>query len=233
MKLLCWNISHRTKEKTIHPVVFELVEFEKPDILILNEFVDGSSRSKLKSSLADCGLLHQQVSTKIGKHNQILIAARSPISPLALRSDAPNDVIKANLQLFDCGTLRIFAFRVPDFKQISLKREAWSYYLSEIDTQSPDLVIGDFNVGLTSKDQSLPLGLFNLGFLRADIPGFSYWTLAGAGTSIDHAFYRNIQVTDARYITEFKCKRIVGISAAFLSDHAPIALSLVSNRQSL
>jgi ABC-type Fe3+-hydroxamate transport system substrate-binding protein len=79
MKLLTWNVNHRTDEKPIPPPMAEAIISLKPDIIVLNEYVPGTSRENFLSDLKSNGFLDIKISPGPTGQNHILIAARTPL----------------------------------------------------------------------------------------------------------------------------------------------------------
>lgn len=82
MKLIAWNLGHRTRERRIRPEFVDAIRTLAPDVLVLNEYVHGPSRATLIRDLAALGL-ESLVSDRQGTNNQVLIASR----PIAERGD--------------------------------------------------------------------------------------------------------------------------------------------------
>jgi hypothetical protein len=80
MRVLSWNLGHQTHERPLKPVFRRAVRLVAPDVLVLNEYVDGRTRASMKAALAVGGLAHLAVSEAIRGENQILIASRYPVS---------------------------------------------------------------------------------------------------------------------------------------------------------
>jgi len=79
MKLLTWNINHRTNEKVIPPLMAEAIDSLEPDIIVLTEFVDGPSRKSFFSELKSFGFSDIKISPGPTGQNHILIAAKTPL----------------------------------------------------------------------------------------------------------------------------------------------------------
>ena len=55
MKLLTWNINHRTKEKSIPDHMAEAIASLSPDVIVLTEYVHSLSRKTFIEQLTDNG----------------------------------------------------------------------------------------------------------------------------------------------------------------------------------
>jgi hypothetical protein len=88
MKLVAWNLDHRTRERTIQDGVTAAVEKLAPDLLTLNEYVHGESSGSFLEALASIGLTHVLVLERVNTNNQVLIACRHPLFAGAIRGPA-------------------------------------------------------------------------------------------------------------------------------------------------
>lgn len=126
MKIISWNLNHRTLEKPIPATVIDSLQHLDADIVVLNEYVDGPSRAEFKDNLNGIGYGHLAVSTHYPKHNQVLIASRHAITEGDL--EAPNLTLPAksnflHVKLAD-QTLEVVGARPPAYKT---KRETEAY----------------------------------------------------------------------------------------------------------
>ena len=55
MKIASWNLNHRTIEKPLPPEAMTFFEAFDADLIALNEFVDGKSRSAFRAELDRMG----------------------------------------------------------------------------------------------------------------------------------------------------------------------------------
>ena len=62
MRIVAWNLNHRIREKPIPLEALRGIQSLAPDILVLNEFVDGKSRLPFKADLSASGFVHQAIS---------------------------------------------------------------------------------------------------------------------------------------------------------------------------
>jgi hypothetical protein len=74
-------MGHQTREAPIADALGEVLQELQPDVLVLNEFVDGTSRGDLRRTLERLEMPHIHVSRRIGRHNQVLIASRAAAVP--------------------------------------------------------------------------------------------------------------------------------------------------------
>lgn len=227
MKILCWNINHRTCEKSIHYSALDLIRLTSPDLLILNEFVDGETRNSFKSSMVTQGLQFHLTSPKLGRHNQIFVASRFEIMGLSPIGQVPISAMRSNMCFFRIlPEFCVLAVRVPAFKKLTERQNAWTYYLNEISLFKPNMIIGDLNVDPNDKENNFLVDITKAGYRHIAIPGASYWTLTGKPRSLDHVFLGLGHTAEAKYITDLNSHTIVGNSGSFASDHAAILVNL-------
>lgn len=112
MKILSWNIAHRTQRRAIHPDILAAFREQSPDLIALSEYVDADGRSEFKQGLKELGYTQIYVTEPLPRHNQILLASKSPfeVIPIEIETDLPE--IKANMALFEIGKYRMFSVRV-------------------------------------------------------------------------------------------------------------------------
>ena len=77
MKILEWNVNHRTRQKPIRPTMAAAILSLRPDVVVLTEYVSGFSRGPFLDELASGGLAYHLVSPDTKAENQVLIVARS------------------------------------------------------------------------------------------------------------------------------------------------------------
>ena len=56
MRIVSWNLAHQTHERPIHRNFLEAVKLLSPDVLVLNEYVHGGSRTEIMARLHEIGL---------------------------------------------------------------------------------------------------------------------------------------------------------------------------------
>lgn len=79
MKLLTWNVNHRTFNKKIPPEMPKAVASLTPDVIVLTEYVPGSSHQTFIEQLESYGFMYHIMSKRERKENQVLIAANSKL----------------------------------------------------------------------------------------------------------------------------------------------------------
>lgn len=236
MRIVAWNINHRAREKTIPDHLVAAIASLDPDVIVLTEYVDGSTRAPFHASLAEHGFCHLLMSGPRRRENQVLIAARTafepgPIFAPEIAPSVPSNALHVRLPQ---EGLEILGIRVPDYsKALKTKRACWDWILqmaSEV-RDRPFVMIGDFNT-----DANFPRSqcgehfarLVDSGWQLASPPdGASFWSLSGHAVRIDHAFVsRHLVVESAAYVTRAGQYVFVGKEPGALSDHAVLSIDV-------
>ena len=107
MKLLTWNLNHRTRPKPIPDLVPEVIKALSPDLLVLTEYVRGPSHDSFLTCLFDLGLCFTLMSPEANGENSVLIAGRSNNATLVATTAkelARNPALNVRPQVKDdCG----------------------------------------------------------------------------------------------------------------------------------
>ena len=138
MRLVTWNLNHKTRAKAIPPSLIDAVASLEPDLIALTEYVHGDSRRPFLAQLADRGLPYWHVSrvTPPGE-NHVLIASRTPIElgPIEAPAIAPSVPSNALHVILPGEGTEILGLRVPDYsKQRRLKRACWNWIIETAKT---------------------------------------------------------------------------------------------------
>ncbi len=151
MRLLAWNLNHRAARRKIPAWVSEAVGKEAPDVVILTEYVAGPDHERFLAELKGIGLGHAALTARIGRSNQVLIAARDAVEGGPLRApdfeaSVPPNFLHVVLPLTG---LNVVGFRMPAFTPEfhRFKRETFVWLegaLESIKGQA-SIVAGDFN----------------------------------------------------------------------------------------
>ena len=238
MRVMTWNLNHRTRAKPIPLGLPDAIASLEPDLIVLTEYVHAESRRSFLAQLADRGLPYWHVSrvTPPGE-NHVLIASRSPmeLGPIAAPAIAPSVPSNALHVILPREGIEILGLRVPDYsKQRTIKRACWNWIIETAKAvkDRPFAVLGDFN--RDPKYSRNGCGdcierLIDDGWqLASPTDGASYWTLGnGSPCRIDHAFVSgHFTVMDSRYVTESKGRALVGVGPGALSDHAILSVDI-------
>lgn len=232
MRILAWNLGHQTRERRLKPAFLPTIEALSPDVIVLNEYVDGASRAQMKDALRLTGLDAIECSERIDRHNQVLIAARSALSSGTVSAAALDDTARSNFLsvVVAAAQIEIVGFRAPAYTAIRDRRTFWSGMDQIIrNAAGRVLFIGDMNAD--PSDPSTPGGAV-LAALRVDgwqVPeAAGEWSFArkNARTRIDHAVVSPaIALTGAAYVSTLGDLHCAGpIKGVY--DHAPLVLDI-------
>jgi hypothetical protein len=239
---MAWNVNHRAVQRKIPPTLANAIASLEPDVVVLTEFVPGTTREKFKSDLAELGFGFILLSQLTPKQNHVLIASRTSIELGSIRAPAIAPSIPSNFLhvILRQENLNVIGLRIPDYsKQPSIRRQCWDWIAkmaAEV-VDHPTVLIGDFNT-----DASYPPSrcgdriqqLIDSNWQHPIPPqGHSYWTPKGHGVCIDHAFVsKHFKVKDVRFITEYAGHVFVGKDKGGLSDHAVLIINIESSHAS-
>lgn len=238
MRILTWNLNHRIREKPIPPDLSKAIASLSPDVIVLTEYVPGSSRKGFKEDLSAIGLGYMCESDYTPKQNHVLVASRYPVQKGNILAPAIDEAFPSNVlhvSIPDKG-FDLLGIRVPDYsKYPKIRRACWDWIISTASSvkQRPFILIGDFNT-----DPSYPKArcgdrigrLINDGWQhsssRADA---SYWTPKGHGVCIDHSFVtQHFMIQNVRYIREEGEYIFAGKGNTALSDHAALIVDVTT-----
>ncbi|MCF8069119.1 MAG: endonuclease/exonuclease/phosphatase family protein [Desulfobacterales bacterium] len=127
MKIMSWNLNHRIQMKKIPPGVISVIGYIDPDLIALNEYVDGNERSSFKEELKKLGFKYISVSQKIKRQNQILIASKGhhkkgDISPPNYDESAITNFLHI---IFSEQNLEVVGLRPPAYKKPAELKDYW------------------------------------------------------------------------------------------------------------
>jgi len=132
VKIIAWNINHRTLEMAIPDQMVEALVSLTPDVIVRTEYVHGPSRGSFLATLAKHGFGHWCVSDPWPQENQVLIAARTDLERGSIRApeidrSVPSNVLHVHLPQ---DGVEILGLRVPDHsKDAKTKRACWDWIL--------------------------------------------------------------------------------------------------------
>lgn len=233
MKIVALNLNHKASLRAIKPRLVEVVERLNPDVLTLNEYVHGESRTQLVEALAHIGLGNLLCSERLNGNNQVLIASRTPIFVGDLRGpDTADQGGESNfLHVVEAQTgLEIVGVRAPAYEKAAELRDYWQKLAAIIRATSYRKIVfvGDLNADPVG---SRSAGALQLAALRSEgwrIPApIGAWSYV-SGSHIDHIVAsETVAIEDARYVAD-----IAGITIASqtkktaISDHAALVVNL-------
>jgi endonuclease/exonuclease/phosphatase family metal-dependent hydrolase len=236
MRIVAWNINHRTREIKIPEQLAEAIAALVPDVIVLTEYVDGPTRSAFHASLAQQGFDSLLISERRPCENQVLMASRTPLEAGPIRApeiapSVPSNVLHVCLR--DEG-IEILGIRVPDYsKDPKTKRTCWDWIIETAKSvrDRPFVMIGDFNTDPKyppSRCGDCIAKLVADGWqLASPADGASFWTLNGHAVCIDHAFVSGLlRVDGACYVTKHDGHIFAGKEPGALSDHAALVVDV-------
>ncbi|MHC1757118.1 MAG: endonuclease/exonuclease/phosphatase family protein [Methanosarcina sp.] len=242
MKLLTWNINHRTFNRKIPYHMAKAIASLAPDVIVLTEYVPGSSHQRFIEQLYSYGFTQHVMSKRVLKENQVFIAANTTLECGKIL--APTNIEKSVLSnalhiLLSQEGFDILGMRVPDFSNQPIitptfKRQCWDWILkiAADNRNHPFVIMGDFNTD--PGDSRAKCGdqlskLVDEGWQHA-VPksGASYWAIKnGSERRLDHAFTsRHFDVLDAKYIIESGSYVFAGKKSEAMSDHAVLLIEI-------
>lgn len=237
MKIISWNLNHRTLEKPISPDVVRFLIESGADLICLNEYVDGPSRRAFEETLIKAGFANKFLSPRLGNNNQVFIASKLPARLGDIKAPDLTDAATTNFLHIQLGesSIEIVGLRAPAYKLASERNAYWAQLGAIIRAASSRNIVfvGDFNydpfLGATRGAATID---FNLGG-DFSIPnpegGWSFISIDGQKTSrIDHVLTaRGLRARSAEYLTEFNGIQLAGSKeAAAITDHAALVFNL-------
>jgi hypothetical protein len=148
VRIKSWNLGHQTQEREIKPLFDPAIDALRPDVLVLNEYVDGRSRDSMKAGLVRRGLRHIECSTRVGHHNQVLIASRYDFAACAPLPFSDPMAVSNSLRVhFPSMGVELVGLRTPAYKRAADRTQFWnelSQFIRSARTR-PIVFIGDLN----------------------------------------------------------------------------------------
>ena len=210
MRIISWNLNHRTTMKDIPSHVLTIIGAIGPDLVVLNEYVDGPNRESFKDGLRSLGFENISTSEKIGRSNQVLMASigthkQGEIDPPDLDSSSVT-----NFKHVICAgdNLEVVGVRAPAYTSGKELREYWCSLLDIIrkSRNKRILFLGDFNCDPCKPTTPGGKALSNLRAEGWNVPDpegeWSYTSWDGQkSSSIDHVVASpSVGKIQARYI---------------------------------
>jgi endonuclease/exonuclease/phosphatase family metal-dependent hydrolase len=229
MKLLTWNVNHRTLPRPIPDLVPAAIEELSPDLLVLTEYVRGPSHRSFLSRLAGLGLCHALVSPETRGQNSVMMACRRPLAPGHISAPPIAPALPYNFLHVELSEdrLQVLGIRIPDYsRQSRIRKACWDWLCSRAAelVHSPIVMIGDFN-----SDPNY--SKFRCGDRFAQLvedgwqlalpkDGASYWSPNNHAVRIDHAFVsKDYRVISARYIDRVGKLILANMTCPLISAH--------------
>ena len=238
MRVLTWNLNHRARKRRIADWIAEAVVEQRPDIVVLTEYVEGDDHAKFLDKLGADGLAHSKVSPSTTGHNQVLIAARSPLAIGSLRPDLNHPAVAPNfLHVRTEEGIDVLGFRMPTPLRLAdgcSKRQVWEWLIESAQSVAdrPAVLIGDFNTALNDAKgfcgdcvAALPAQDWRH---AQPATGFS-WTTGkpGGERRIDHAFLSlRMRAASAQYLWDFRKYPNAASARVGIPDHAMLVVDV-------
>jgi endonuclease/exonuclease/phosphatase (EEP) superfamily protein YafD len=238
MRIVAWNLGHMVREKPISPLVLDMIAHLAPDVLILNEYVHGTSRDPFVAGLNDLGLMQCCQSERVGKNNQVLVASRRRFRRGELNGPVTTDNAGGTNFLhvvMEDTPLEIVGLRVPTYSG-STQRAYWDN-LEEIVLSVRDrrmVFVGDLNADPDSARHFGSRYLRRLEESGWHLPRaegeWSCETRTLRHSRIDHAVISPLlgRGSTARYEVDLNGARIVSKGEDAASDHAALVVELAT-----
>ena len=239
MRIVSWNLAHQTREDPIPAALIPALSALRPDLLILNEFVDGPSRDALRSDLKALELHDIHVSQRVGTNNQVLIASSVPLDPGDLRGPALiGGAAESNFLhvRMEGGALEVVGVRAPAYMPRQLN-EYWTHLSALIrSTKDRSIIwIGDLN-----GDPDLPSSTGGKCLAKLREEGWQLPRATGAwsfhkGTRIDHVLASpSVPTVTAEYLASIGGVTVAsGDRETRVSDHAALLAIIGPDASSL
>lgn len=235
MRILAWNINHRTRKKAVPAAIPAGILSLNPDAVVLTEYVEGPDHNSFCATLGASGLSTLFKTPALGRHNQVLFASRSranlgTFAPPSTLGHAASNCIHVQLAT---PVLDLIGLRVPMYKRVTEIRSCWDWFGAAIEPllASATVIIGDFNA-----DPRRAIGpacermrrLVAAGWQLPDPVGlWSYISAKGQTSRLDHALVSPaVTMVRAKYIVAANGFDFAGPGPGYLSDHAPLVLDV-------
>ena len=237
MRIIAWNVNHRTRAREIPPALTQGLAALSPDVVVLTEYVPGTDHETMCARFGALGFPFVHMSTLSAGHNQVVIASRSAShrGNIRLGKPAPNaecNFLHVHLQAED---MDIVGFRVPAYKNADHKDAYWRRFEARVRPLAEHRIVmaGDFN---THPGRKRCVGaealhrLQRIGWqVETPAEGGSYYSRKGKQTPIDHALVgRSLRVRGARYVRAHAGYVFAGVNEDALSDHAVLEFEIVT-----
>jgi len=236
MKLVTWNVNHRTRPNPIPELVPEAIKALGPDVLVLTEYVRGLSHDLFVARLFDLGMKYVLMSPEVRGENSLLIASCRRIVPGKIIAESIAPSVPYNflhVELPD-DDLQVIGIRVPDYSRTPrIRRACWDWLCSVAADviSSSTIIIGDLN-----SDPAYPKShcgdrfakLVEDGWqLALPKDGASFWTPSNHSVRLDHAFVSpHNRIVSSRYVAEIDDLVLANKRKPSLPDHAALEIEI-------
>lgn len=237
MKIIAWNLNHRSRVKKIPAETIAFLADYKPDLVVLNEFVDSPLRKQFHADVRAAGYQYSAISKHYPDNNQILILSRVPmiagdIAPPTTSEAAQSNFLHVKLPEH---AIEVVGMRAPAYKTWSEKSDYWKE-VAAIATRNAGrniIFLGDLNydpfTGISSGVEKISFALSDTYYMPNPKGDWSFMSIDGANTSrIDHAIVSSkLHVSEVEYMTKWRDIQLAGSrDMSPVTDHAVLSLSV-------
>jgi exonuclease III len=202
VRLVTWNLQHGGGRRG--PSIAQAVGSLAADVVVLTEYREASGEP-LRRALEAAGLRFQLSPAPIASRvNSLLVASRTPLHEGDVARPVGASERWLHVHVRD-HNVEVGALYIPDARRGSdAKQRYWAWLLEAAQglLVRPAVLIGDANTGAGAEDaEGAPfacseafLRLLEQGWrdafreLHGGTPAFSWWSSAGNGFRLDHAF---------------------------------------------
>lgn len=135
--------------KRIPDHVLTVIDELSPDLVTLNEYVDGDERTPFKKGLREIGFPHISVSQKYKRQNQVLIASKTEHKRGDLRPPLYDEAAISNFLhvIVPTFAIEVVGLRAPAYKRTQDQKIYWSDLLAIFKSVAARRIVfvGDFN----------------------------------------------------------------------------------------
>jgi endonuclease/exonuclease/phosphatase family metal-dependent hydrolase len=220
-----WNLHHMTQERAVPEGVTAVIRACAPDVLVLTEYVSRGKQASFEDALRGMGLNSIEISQGAPRQNQLLVASRfqhfkgGAAVPSICEAAATNFLHRYMPKL----DLHVLGFRVPYYQAGEGKELApyWKHLVAEAKALVGErcVLIGDFNIGNTTKDAAGNAAMKRLS-------GAGYRIIAAHG-QLDRAMVSpKLRLRSFAWIEQSGALRLTG--AGGLSDHPMLVIDIAT-----
>jgi exonuclease III len=240
LKISTLNLNHRVTEKPIPQAFYSTLSSLTPDIMVLTEYVHGSTRDVFINKISSFGY-QCKWSKKIIGQNQILIAAKCNI---ALGDSSPpshDEAATSNYLHVKCHGIHIIGLRAPCYTSSTDKNSYWDQVTHSISPYKnmPCIVLGDVNCDPWKSTKSAGArqlnGLMADGWNSSNPTPMSQWSYIShprkktgtrATSRIDHFLTtQSLRIESAEYMSKVGDIHIAGTDSSY-TDHALLSVTV-------
>jgi hypothetical protein len=127
MRILAWNLNHRASRKPVPESMARAILGTEPDVVSLNDYVEGKDHGRFLEQLAAGGLTSVRMTTARRRYNQILIACAQNIEPVEFEITDELEHAANNLLYVRVPTwaIDLIGIRVPWYVKSRDARPHW------------------------------------------------------------------------------------------------------------